>query len=356
VLNRSWILQTPSKYYGKVLDVCALPYPPVSYEPNVIEDWDPAGKEVFMAYTFFVSPDFVLMVVKPRGEIMKTWITLKSELFFLFIASVAVIFLVVFKLTDIMVKRIEESDRKREAAYHGMEYTNKLASIGRLAAGVAHEINNPLAIINEKSGLMKDLIEFTPNFPEQSKFLGLADSILSSVERCRAITHRLLGFARRMDVQIEVLELNELLREVLGFLEKEALHRNIEMRLQLADDLPRISSDRGQLQQVFLNIVNNAFQAVDDGGTVSMTSWDRDPDTVGVSIQDNGRGMSEETLNHVFEPFFTTKKGQGTGLGLSITYGIVKKLGGDIEVHSKEGQGTTFTVFLPKKATQGAGV
>jgi two-component system, NtrC family, sensor kinase len=221
---------------------------------------------------------------------------------------------------------------------------------------VAHEINNPLAIINEKGGLMKDLIEFTPDFPEQGKFLGLAESILQSVERCRAITHRLLGFARRMDVQIEVLELNELLREVLGFLEKEAFHRNIEMRLQLADDLPRISSDRGQLQQVFLNIVNNAFQAVDDGGSVSMTSWDRDPDTVGVSVQDNGRGMSEETLKHIFEPFFTTKKGQGTGLGLSITYGIVKKLGGDIEVHSKEGQGTTFTVFLPKKVAQGAGV
>jgi two-component system NtrC family sensor kinase len=355
LLNRSWVLQTPSKFYGKVLDVCALPYPPVSYEPNVVEDWDPAGKEIFMAYTFFVSPDFILMVVKPRGEIMKTWITLKSELFFLFIASVLVIFFVVFKLTDLMVRRIEESDRKREAAFHGMEYTNKLASIGRLAAGVAHEINNPLAIINEKGGLMKDLIEFTPNFPDQSKFLGLADSILQSVERCRAITHRLLGFARRMDVQIEVLELNELLREVLGFLEKEALHRNIEVRLQLAENMPRISSDRGQLQQVFLNILNNAFQAVGDGGVVSMTSWDLDPDTVGVSIQDNGSGMSEETFKHIFEPFFTTKKDQGTGLGLSITYGIVKKLGGDIKVHSKEGQGTTFTVLLPKKAGTEAG-
>jgi len=338
-----------------VLDVCALNYPPVSYEPNVIETWDYAGNEIFMAYTFFVSPEFVLVVVKPSGELMKTWVTLKSELFILFVASVVVIFLVVFKLTDLMVKRIAESDRKREEAFHGMEYTNKLASIGRLAAGVAHEINNPLAIINEKGGLMKDLIEFSPTFPERDKFMGLADSILQSVERCRTITHRLLGFARRMEVQIEVLDLNELMHEVLGFLEKEALHRNIEIRLLLDDHLPRIASDRGQLQQVFLNIVNNAFQAMNDGGKLTITSWDHDVETVGVVIEDNGIGMSEETLRHVFEPFFTTKKGQGTGLGLSITYGIVKKLGGDIQVQSKEGAGTTFTVYLPKQAKQVVG-
>jgi two-component system NtrC family sensor kinase len=355
LLNQDWILQTPSKFYGKVLDVCALSYPPVSYEPNVIETWDYDGNEVLMAYTFFVTPKFVLAVVKPRGEILKPWFALKSELFFIFIAGVVLICLALFKVTDVMVKRMEESDQKREAAYHGMEYSNKLASIGRLAAGVAHEINNPLAIINEKGGLMRDLIEYSPNFPDREKFLSLTDSIVQSVERCRTVTHRLLGFARRMDVEVEVLELNEVLREVMGFLEKEALHRNIDVRLQLAVDLPRIASDRGQLQQVFLNILNNAFQAVDDGGFVSITSWDRDPDTVGVSIQDNGKGMSEETLKHIFEPFFTTKKGSGTGLGLSITYGIVKKLGGDIEVHSKEGQGTTFTVFLPKKAKSDTG-
>jgi two-component system NtrC family sensor kinase len=355
VLNRSWVFQTPSKYYGKVLSVCGLPYPPVIYETNVIETWNPDGEEVFMAYTFFSDHDFVLVMVKPRGVIMKTWVTLKSELFFLFLASVGVIFFVVYKLTDLMVRRIEESDYKREAAFHGIEYTNKLASIGRLAAGVAHEINNPLAIINEKGGLMRDLIEFTPDFPEQQKFLALTDSILHSVERCRAITHRLLGFARRMDVQIEVLDVNDLMREVLGFLEKEALHRNIDLRLQLATDMPRIASDRGQLQQVFLNILNNAFQAVSDGGMVAVTSWEHDLDTVGVSIQDDGVGMSEETVKHIFEPFFTTKKGYGTGLGLSITYGIVKKLGGEIQVHSREGHGTTFTVFLPKKPLQMAG-
>ena len=158
-----------------------------------------------------------------------------------------------------------------------------------------------------------------------------------------------------MDVEVEILDINDILKEVIGFLEKEALHRNIKLGLHLAADLPRIASDRGQLQQVFLNILNNAFAAVEDGGTVSVTTWEKDMDTVVTTVQDNGLGMSEETLKHIYEPFFTTKKGHGTGLGLSITYGIVKRLGGDIEVHSKEGQGTRFAVYLPKKSKEESG-
>ena len=123
----------------------------------------------------------------------------------------------------------------------------------------------------------------------------------------------------------------------------------------LAETLPLIASDRGQLQQVFLNIVNNAFAAVpDQEGRIAVTTWEKDPETVGISIQDNGCGMTDETLKHIFEPFFTTKKGTGTGLGLSITYGIVKRLGGDIAVQSKPGQGTMFTIFLPKTTPDGA--
>jgi two-component system NtrC family sensor kinase len=292
------------------------------------------------------------VAVKPRGEVLRSWYTLKTELLLIFVASVVVIFLVVFKLTDMFVKRIEESDYRRELAYHDMEYTNKLATIGRLAAGIAHEINNPMAIINEKAGLIGDLIGSMSQFPNKEKFLRLTESIRQSVDRCSTITHRLLGFARRMDVEIEVIDLNEVILEVIGFLENEALHHNVDVQLQLADDLPQISSDHGQLQQIFLNILNNAFSAVENGGMVIITTWEHDADTVGVSIEDNGVGMSEETRSHIFEPFFSTREGYGTGLGLSITYGIIKKLGGNIEVRSKEEEGTTFTVFLPKKARQ----
>jgi two-component system NtrC family sensor kinase len=352
IINRSGVFQTSSRFYGQVLDKFPLPLPPISYDPNVLEMMDHQGREILLAYTYFVSPSFILVAVKPRGEVLRSWYTLKTELFLIFVASVVVIFLVVFKLTDMFVKRIEESDYRRQLAYHDMEYTNKLATIGRLAAGIAHEINNPMAIINEKAGLMGDLIGSMSQFPNKEKFLLLTESIRQSVDRCSTITHRLLGFARRMDVEIEVIDLNEVILEVIGFLESEALHHNVDVRLQLADDLPQISSDHGQLQQIFLNILNNAFSAVEDGGMVVITTWEHNADTVGVSIEDNGVGMSEETRSHIFEPFFSTREGYGTGLGLSITYGIIKKLGGNIEVQSKEEEGTTFTVFLPKKARQ----
>ena len=355
VINRSGVLQTTSKLYGKVLEIYPVAVPPPSYEPSIIEEKDPKGRDVLMAYAYFNEWDFVLMVVKPRAEVLQVWYTLKGDLLLIFVASVLVIFVVVFGLTKVLVDRMKESDEKRELAFRGIEHSQKLSSIGRLAAGVAHEVNNPLAVINEKAGLMKDLIGYTPGFPEKEKFLALVGTIIQSVERCRAITHRLLGFARRMDVEVQILDVNDIINEVIGFLEKEALHRNIKLGLHLAADLPRIASDRGQLQQVFLNILNNAFAAVEDGGTVSVTTWEKDMDTVVITFQDNGQGMSEETLKHIFEPFFTTKKGHGTGLGLSITYGIVKRLGGDIEVNSKEGQGTRFTVYVPKKSKEESG-
>jgi len=270
-------------------------------------------------------------------------------MFFIYIISVVVIILVVLKLSGTLVKSIREADEKRESAFRELEHGQKLSPIGRLAAGVAHEINNPLAIINEKAGLIKDVIEHVEDCnTAREKFLTLIGSILQSVQRCRTITHRLLGFAKRLDVQFEELSVNDIITEVLGFLEKEALYRKIKIELNLAPALPKISSDRGQLQQVFLNILNNAFAAVDSGGQVAIATWEENAETLGVSVRDNGCGMSEETLRHIFEPFFTTKKEYGTGLGLPITYGIVKKLGGDFKVQSKEGQGTNFTIFLSK--------
>ncbi|MDR3044929.1 MAG: two-component sensor histidine kinase [Desulfovibrio sp.] len=350
LVNTAGVLQTASRFYGAVLDQLPLPMPPMTYETATLETTDPAGRDVFITYTYFQHADFVLMAVKPRADIFKPWTTLRSDLILLFVTSVALILSVAFGLTDLLVRRMRASDERRIAAFVQMEHTQKLSSIGRLAAGVAHEINNPLAIINEKAGLASDLMELAKDFPERDRFRALVDAILRSVERCRSITHRLLGFSRRMDVNIEQLDVNDVLKETMSFLEQEALHRSITTSVSLDPAMPRIASDRGQLQQVFLNILNNAFAAVPDGGSVTLATWLRDPDTVGVSIKDNGKGMSDEVLRHIFEPFFTTKKTSGTGLGMFITYGIIRRLGGDIAVQSKEGAGTTVTVFLPVKA------
>jgi len=146
----------------------------------------------------------------------------------------------------------------------------------------------------------------------------------------------------------EPIALPELINEVLSFLDKEAMFRSIEVQTFVAEDLPAIESDKGQLQQVFLNLINNAFQALKKDGRVGILIEDREPDHVMVTISDNGPGIDKEDLEHIFEPFFTTRS-EGTGLGLAITYGIVRKLRGEITVESAVGQGTAFHVLLPRK-------
>jgi PAS domain S-box-containing protein len=229
---------------------------------------------------------------------------------------------------------------------------HKMEAIGRLAAGVAHEINNPLAVINEKAGLMKDFLELSEDFQQhREKFISLIQGIFDSVGRCRTITHRLLGFSRRVDASLETFDLNEVVREVIDFVEKELLYKNVQTKIVFAEDLPHIESDKGQLQQVILNILNNAVDAVEKGGIIEVETRLQDEHTVTISITDNGHGIPESILNHIFEPFFTTKeKDKGTGLGLSISYGIMKKLGGTISVRSKVNEGTTFILEIPRKA------
>ena len=160
----------------------------------------------------------------------------------------------------------------------------------------------------------------------------------------------LLGFSRRIDVSFEFINLNDIIKEVIEFLEKEILYRNIQLELHLSEDLPEILSDKGQLQQVFLNILNNAIDAIGKGGMIEVVTRIKDEHTLQVLFNDNGPGIPKEIMTHIFEPFFTTKeKGKGTGLGLSISYGIIQKLGGTILVQSEVNKGTTFTIELPQK-------
>ena len=350
LLNREGVLQTPSKFYGQVLDPCPIELPPKTFQPTVIELTDPEGREVFLSYVYFSQQEFVFFLVKERSLLLSSWYALKGQMLAVFSFSVVVIAFIIFRLTKHMVQRIRQADERREAAYHELQYSQKMSSIGQMAAGVAHEINNPLAIINEKAGLMQDLLEGVKSFEHKDKFLGLVASITRSVERARGITYRLLGFARRLETHYEALDINNVFREVLGFLEKEAEDRDIRIELDMAEDLPKIHSDQGQLEQVFLNLLSNSLAAVQDReGHIRVRSWQINPQKLAVSIEDNGCGMDNETLRHIFEPFFTTKKGYGTGLGLSITYGIVTKLGGDIKVASQKDVGTTFTIYLPIK-------
>ena len=259
LINPDGVIQTPSRYHGQVLEKIDFPVPPAGPSSEVTEVKDDHGRKVIAGYTQLENSPFTYVVVKQRQELMRNLETFLGQLIGFLALSIVVILIVIFRIATIMVQNIEEADRKRIAVLHEIEQTAKLISIGRLAAGVAHEINNPLAIINEKAGLMKDLMLAGEPTPSRDQFLKMADSILASVKRCSTITYRLLGFARHIDVQIESIELAALMDEVLSFLAKEAEYRSITVKLDIAPDVPPLQSDRGQLQQVFLNIINNAF-------------------------------------------------------------------------------------------------
>jgi two-component system NtrC family sensor kinase len=347
LISRDGVLQSPSRRYGDILQPFPMPVPHFSPSVEDVEIVDSHGERVFMSSAYIENSPFILIHVKPAREAMGRWFSLRSELVGFLVVSTALIIGVILWGSGQLIRRMREADERRAALYHHMEYSNKLASIGRLAAGVAHEINNPLAIINEKAGLVLDLVTVGPESEHQQRLVAAVDSILRSVGRCKKVTHRLLGFARHMDVHNEPIDLENLLKEVLGFLEKEAEYRNLVVGFQVEEDLPMVNSDRGQLQQVFLNILNNAFAAVSEGGEIGIEIAREGTDRVAVTVADNGVGIPQEHLERIFEPFFTTKQGSGTGLGLSITYGIVKKLDGEIRVDSSAGEGTRFTVSLP---------
>ncbi len=347
LINQEGILQTPSQIYGDVMEKCILPIPPYSENTEILEETDQNGNTYILTYTYIHESPFIFIVITDPSVLNKSWFALRRQLVAFLVISILLILILIIATWTYMVSRIREVDQKRNALMHEMEYTNKMASVGRLASGVAHEINNPLAIINEKAGLLMDLVSFSEDFPQKDRVLKFTDSIAKSVERCSTITHRLLGFAKHMDVELETVNLENLVKEVLSFLEKEATFRDLSVNIHASDSLPMIKSDRGQLQQVFLNIINNAFAAVNDGGKIDIDMRIADPNHVQVTITDDGCGIPEEHLDHIFEPFFTSKKDSGTGLGLSITYGIISKLGGEIKVKSKVGEGTIFTIILP---------
>ncbi|MBW1686760.1 MAG: two-component sensor histidine kinase [Deltaproteobacteria bacterium] len=347
IINSESVLQTPSRFYGAAMERAPLPALSYSTQVNLIEIEDESGKPLMVSYVQIERSPFTLVLLSPRGILQAGWVSLRRDLLGFLAISIVLILAVVLGGSTYMVNRAREADLKRAALYHKMEYTNKLAAIGRLGAGVAHEINNPLSIITEKGGLLKDLLTMSDELPPREKLVALVQSVLKAADRCGGITHRLLGFAKHMDVERENIDLDALLHEVLGFLEKEASYRNIRVDFNYPEEPPTIVSDRGQLQQIFLNIINNAFAAVEDGGHIEIGVERVGADAVAVKIADDGVGIPADQLTHIFDPFFTTKKGGGTGLGLSITYGIVQKLGGQIGVESRVGEGTCLTITLP---------
>ena len=231
-----------------------------------------------------------------------------------------------------------------------MVETGKLAAIGELAAGIAHEINNPLAIMVEHAGWIDDLMK-GENTSGMKNFQEMKNS-LKEIEiqgrRCKEITHKLLSFARRTDSRVQETQLNDLIEEVIEVSAQKARYGNTTINLELDPALPVVRISPTEMQQVLLNLVNNAIDAMNkEAGAITIRTRSEDAWAV-IEVEDNGQGIPEANMVRIFEPFYTTKPvGKGTGLGLSICYGIIDKSGGTINVSSTVGVGTTFTVRLP---------
>jgi len=228
--------------------------------------------------------------------------------------------------------------------------SSKLAALGKMAAGIAHELNNPLSIILEKAGWMRDLIEEedikgSKNFQE---LLKSVEKIEEHVERAKKVTHRMLGFARKMEPVEETIEVTKLMNETLGFLETQTKLKGINIHTQYNPLI--VTGDSSQLQQVFLNILENALDAVKTGGNIWIKTYELDSGEICVEVADDGPGIPDSEKKKVFEPFYTTKDvGNGTGLGLSISHSIIRKMGGDITVHDNKPKGALFKIMIPKR-------
>lgn len=347
LIDDEGILQTQSDYYGQVLGRSDI-----ETKVGIWVDTSPEGEAILHGTGNIRTTPWSLVIMKKGYVTQNAWRSFRSKLLLIFFTCAGVSVVIIYSLVTLLTSLIRKADETQISMMQEAEHKDKLASIGRLAAGVAHEINNPLAIINQKTGLINDLLQISSDFDEKETVQLNLKSIDASIERCKIITHRLLGFARRTDILHEQLSINDILREVLQFLENTMLYKRITLDLQLHDNLPPISSDRVQLQQIFLNIINNAMDAIGKDGTVSIIT-SIVAGEIRVVIQDDGAGMAQDLLPHIFEPFFTTKEtGKGTGLGLSITYGLIKKLGGDITVRSNVGKGTAFTITIPITSEQ----
>ena len=228
--------------------------------------------------------------------------------------------------------------------------TGKLASIGELAAGIAHEINNPVAIMVEEAGWIGDLLE-EEEFKKSSnldEFNRALKQIRTQGKRCKDITYKLLSFARKTDPREQDVQLNELLDELIALSAQRAKYGNITFKTDFQETLPTVMVSQSEMQQVFLNLINNSVDAMEKRGGVIEIKTRLQGNEVVIEVTDNGPGIARANLGRIFDPFFTTKPvGKGTGLGLSICYGIIKKYGGEIEVHSVPEVETTFRVKIP---------
>ena len=321
-----------------------------------------SGESYLYVTTWIIDGKWLLVVRQSAADAFST--LHRAGLWVLVIAVLggAVIVVTAFYMSGRMVARLSLVDHEKSDLNQQLVMAGRLAEIGEMSSGFAHEINNPLQIIRAETSLVETLL---PDIIREGRLEGAADvaeladsirQIETQVDRCGEITAAILKFARQKEIAVQRVDLARFLPQILHMVAKKAEVEGIRLILDVPQgDSFQVSADPGELQQVLLNLVNNAIHAVteahasDGRGEVAL-SLSRAGGRVSVCVTDNGTGMSEEIMGKIFTPFFSTKPvGQGTGLGLSICYGIVDKMGGAITVKSEMGKGSVFAVALPEQ-------
>jgi two-component system NtrC family sensor kinase len=324
-------------------------------EVRVRERRNESGKRVIYAASFLKDGEWLLVFQQDASDAFADLNrAIRTTIIIIVLGGLAILTMAFF-LSRRVVRRIAQTDQEKQRMDEQIVETGKLASIGELAAGIAHEINNPVAIMVEEAGWIGDLLdeeEFKEgkNLEEFRKALA---QINTQGKRCKEITSKLLTFARKTDSRIREVEVNDLLEEMVALSSQRAKYTNVEIQTDFEDDLPTLHVSPAELQQVFLNLINNALDAMEKhGGRLTIRSRLEEGEIV-IEVTDNGPGIPKANLNRIFDPFFTTKPvGKGTGLGLSICYGIVEKMRGRIEVQSAVDVETTFRVRIPYRGAE----
>jgi two-component system, NtrC family, sensor kinase len=346
LVNREGLFQTPPRV-GAVLAPSAQVNP--QFHRDVQDQRVRTGEGIMRQVTTWLNEgQWLLVVQQPEREILAPVSRAVAEGAMVVALALIVVLVATVLVTSRLIRRVEQADQQRDLMYGDLLRSAKLASLGEMATGLAHEINNPLAIISaEQTNLGDELSDLDlPTGARETLEEGI-QRCKRQVERCGNITAKMLQFGRKTETVLRATEVEPVLREICQLLDRRARNSNVNLALKVDSGLPPAWLDANELEQVLANLVNNSVDAIDGGGTVTVSAT-REGDHILLQVADNGKGIPPEQLSRIFQPFFTTKPvGQGTGLGLAVVYGIVQGWGGSTQVESRPGVGTTMSIRIP---------